>query len=227
MPAGVSEVWRDAHINERASLAQARTQELVEWVMKDQATPPSEAACIVESHDPLADAFVRVRIARNIQGIPFCPGLSAGQKVRLASFITGPRSHLYDFLAQGSLPGVTAWRCYSDDEDHLRVEWIYRSLPSAADVRGLEAAVAAIDGMFAYAMSPELGYLTSCPKNAGGGIKASIRLSGAWQDGALRRQIRRAGVETAKKGHDVVAMMRVAHPNHLASALVQLSSLAT
>src|SRR6266536_237863 len=61
-----------------------------------------------------------------------------------------------------------------NEEDHLRLHGMW----SGFDVEGAYAAVEAVDAemgrLLPFAFHPEFGYLTSCPTNAGTGLRASV-----------------------------------------------------
>lgn len=80
---------------------------------------------------------------------------------------TGAR-HASALLTNGLL-GVMV-----NEEDHLRVQTLQSGLALAPAYAGIEQFDAELGGHLAFAFHPEFGYLTSCPTNAGTGLRASV-----------------------------------------------------
>src|SRR2546428_12602639 len=75
-----------------------------------------------------------------------------------------PRSTLF--------PYTTLFR--SNEEDHLRLHGMRSGFALEEAYADLEALDADLGRLLPFAFHPEFGYLTSCPTNAGTGLRASV-----------------------------------------------------
>jgi len=145
----------------------------------------------------------RVRLARNIEGLPFPNAMTAAQLKELISRVDEAVNGNQDFLRldMESLPprerqmlverhlispdlarGHGAAFINKDEtlsilvgeEDHLRIQCLLPGLNlTEADDRSL-AVERMIEGKLPMAFHEELGYLTACPTNLGTGMRASV-----------------------------------------------------
>lgn len=63
-----------------------------------------------------------------------------------------------------------------NEEDHLRLQGISTGDNIEAVWRRVDAVDTQLEALITYAVSPRLGYLTSCPSNVGTGLRASVML---------------------------------------------------
>ena len=63
-----------------------------------------------------------------------------------------------------------------NEEDHLRIQAIVNDLDLAAAAKEAFEAEEALERVQGFSFDPQLGYLTSCPTNAGTGLRASLML---------------------------------------------------
>jgi len=162
-----------------------------------------------ESHIVLSS---RVRLARNLQGMPFTlraepaehevvlehvvaaarqtPDLAEGTLLRVDQLDRGERQLLHErHLISRELAGLeqggavrrgAALVLHGDlglmvnEEDHLRLQSFRSGFALPEAYAAIERLDAALGERLAFAFHPEFGYLTSCPTNAGTGLRASV-----------------------------------------------------
>lgn len=61
-----------------------------------------------------------------------------------------------------------------NEEDHLRIQTLYSGFALQEAYRRIEAVDSELGGRLDFAFHPEFGYLTTCPTNAGTGLRASV-----------------------------------------------------
>ena len=152
----------------------------------------------------------RVRLARNISGIPFPHRASKDQKKKVVAAVfeyagkclsfknsltlSMKEMNLLDrqFLAERHLvslefveSGENAGVIISEkeiisvminEEDHLRIQAIRSGLQLMDAWRLIDSVDTGLSKDIEFAYSPEWGYLTACPTNAGTGMRASLML---------------------------------------------------
>ena len=159
---------------------------------------------------PRADMVVstRVRLARNLHGVPFThrardeqlqgvlvnvagsaehtPGLAGGMLLRMNEL--GPverqvlvERHLVSHeLGDGARPrGIVIGpgerlSLMINEEDHLRLQAMAPGFQLAEAWAEADAVDDGLDQSLDFAFSEEIGFLTSCPTNAGTGLRASV-----------------------------------------------------
>ena len=151
-------------------------------------------------------ATSRVRLARNLKGLPF--RLTAAQQAEVADRVFAalrenptigsafdkrqiiPRSTeaarlVEQHLISPELAEHGGWLIVSDDagvaimvgeEDHLRLQVIGTGLCPKECLETAERLAALIEAAAPFAYDAELGYLTACPTNVGTGLRASVML---------------------------------------------------
>ena len=151
-------------------------------------------------------ASSRVRLARNLKGLPF--RLTAAQQAEVADKVFAalrenptigaafrkkqivPRSTeaaqlVEQHLISPELAESGGWLILSDDggvaimvgeEDHLRLQVIGTGLCPKECLETAERLAALIEAAAPFAYDAELGYLTACPTNVGTGLRASVML---------------------------------------------------
>lgn len=82
-----------------------------------------------------------------------------------------------------------------NEEDHLRIQSVVSGFDLATALRGAVELDAELETRLDYAVSPERGYLTSCPTNVGTGMRASVlvHLPGLMLAGEIRKVHRAVG----------------------------------
>lgn len=148
----------------------------------------------------------RVRLARNIEGLPFPNSMTASEVEELVQRVDAAinPNHTFLLLRMADLPqrerrllverhlvspqlakcGQGAALVNKDEtvsilvgeEDHLRIQ----CLLSGLQLEQADSLSQSIDAMLGkklpYAFDSELGYLTACPTNLGSGLRASVML---------------------------------------------------
>ncbi len=148
----------------------------------------------------------RVRLARNLTGLPFSNSMTAAQVQELISRVDGAINANHDFLllrmaglpqrerrllVERHLISPDLAKCAEGaalinkdetvsilvgEEDHLRIQCM---LPGM-QLEQADALCMSLDDMLGkklpYAFDSELGYLTACPTNIGSGMRASVML---------------------------------------------------
>ncbi len=79
-----------------------------------------------------------------------------------------------------------------NEEDHLRIQMLARGLCLESLWKKIDSLDNQIEKSLAYAFSPEYGYLTACPTNAGTGMRASVmmHLAGLSMTGDAEKVVR-------------------------------------
>jgi protein arginine kinase len=133
--------------------AEARRAEVFEDVAEALRATPSLERGDVWNLEELSRAHRRVCVERHLASLHLARG-------------SGPRGVA---VAPGEALGAMI-----NEEDHLRIQ----SVASGLDLRGaLERAVRLdreLEELLDFAVSPERGYVTACPTNAGTGLRASV-----------------------------------------------------
>jgi len=148
----------------------------------------------------------RVRLARNIAGLPFPHNMTAAQMETLAAQVNGAINSNRDFLLlhMAELPArerklLVERHLISPDlaqcdggaalinkdetisimvgeEDHLRIQ----AMLPGMQLEQADTLAMSVDSLLSrkltYAFDEELGYLTACPTNLGSGMRASVML---------------------------------------------------
>lgn len=201
---GVDDLGAGAHVAADRPESQKQGQEVPRAV--SGVVPKIEASRMHKPHSALFGSgllrSVRLRVARNLSGLPYLDRLSHTQRELLNRMLLGNGS----LLAQPGLPGrersqqleqqkraarfparFTAARLFSTDsllcsgdEDHLR----YIAFLPASDrgelLTGLEQELAFVhwlDGVYEWQYLDGWGYLTACPANSGLGLRISFELN--------------------------------------------------
>lgn len=192
-------------------LASARTLELQTLLGADNGAWPNPEGEESFPADPSAgeeipavESAIRIRLARNVAGIPYLHRLAPPLRRILSEVLLSRGAILGRWQADGQLTG----RSYSSDEDHLRVEWFVPLSDSEAHVEARLSAIASeierIDSLFDWQWHRDFGYLAACPSNSGLGIRISM----PWPSG---RSVPHdfPSLEKAKKGENWLVSARI------------------
>ena len=173
-------------------IAVARSQELCEYVLTEEErvhdpckqdkklkrdiSPKSLLAySSVESKKNIIES-VRLRLARNIQGLPYLGYLSEKQKEDLSRNLLSPKSALTLYL--GTPKGAPV-KFDTKDEDHLRVSWLFAWQAKGQCMEQLFNCLKQIellDKLYQWQFHPDYGFLTACPALAGHALRLSFQL---------------------------------------------------
>ena len=185
-------------------LARARSDEVVEMLSTDAAAVPALAAAPFTPGHPAASRkdcplqSMRLRVARNIAGVPFFHRLSDAPRVALATILLSPGSPLTRWLSetlarrfhpvelrrQGEKRAAIAAGpdgpvVYCGDEDHVRLEWLFPVIDDEQSHRNLQnflGLLPGLDSLFAWQYHGDYGFLTACPGIGGLGIRLSFEM---------------------------------------------------
>ncbi len=154
-------------------------------------SPGTESAGIIRS--------VRLRMARNLVGLPYWVRLSSEQRRRLAMILLARDSRQVQFTGARALVG---------DEDHLRIEWVLVPGDEAgmgAWLRDRAAEIELLNRQYCWQQHRDFGFLTACPANTGSGLRLSFlvelpRLVGSGHWNRWRRELARVGYEIRGPG---------------------------
>lgn len=154
----------------------------------------------------------RVRLARNLQGLPFtirtqeedradilqrvteavgaCPHLNEASLFQMADLDSHSRQLLHErHLISKELAGLNGDESVRsgaalltdgqlgimiNEEDHLRLQSLRSGFALSEAYADLEVLDTELGARLPFAFHPEFGYLTSCPTNAGTGLRASV-----------------------------------------------------
>ncbi len=122
---------------------------------------------------------LRLRMARNVSGLPYIALLTARQRYLLAKALFSSTAVLAHSL-QHKAPQGSDRRLYSGDEDHLRAEWV---IAWQGEKNGLESVrkcfqeAEILDKLYHWQYSYKYGYLTACPAISGSAMRLSFRLT--------------------------------------------------
>ncbi len=120
---------------------------------------------------------VRLRIARNIHGLPYLGYLRAEQKKRLQTILLSAKSTLRTELdGRLHLPA----KAYGDDEDHLRISWTFNWKNRQQGLNQIMACIQKseiINHLYKWQFHPDYGFLTACPAISGEGLRLSFQLN--------------------------------------------------
>ena len=147
----------------------------------------------------------RVRLARNVEGIPMGARMTREHSAELIDRAKDALGDAYDKIDFSRLDPVTA-AAYAEEhivstefaaaktpralykneendtyimvceEDHFRIQSITRGYSLDDAYAGARAAESALSEKFTLAFDPELGYLTHCPTNLGTAMRASLMM---------------------------------------------------
>lgn len=162
------------------------------------------------ARDPGTDVVLssRVRLARNLRGVPFPTQARQDECMRIcddirracgkASRLTAPffldmgvltpldktvlkerRLISQELAEKGEGSGLIVssdehTAIMVNEEDHLRLQGITTGDDLISVWRRIDAVDTQLESLVSYAVSPRLGYLTSCPSNVGTGLRASV-----------------------------------------------------
>ncbi|MCB1317134.1 MAG: hypothetical protein KDK27_14325 [Leptospiraceae bacterium] len=201
-------------------LARARSQEVVEYIQRDvdhfiplQATIGSDAnrsqASIGEMTPPISNRIiqsVRLRMARNIEGVPYFRRLGTEERQRLVRVLLGSRAAiarvlnafdsdqkqdlvLHDREIQ-RIPGCGGIAArvlsnlnlcvYVGDEDHVRIQQLFAWTDGEHILQRLNRSLQCmqqIESLFHWQFHPDFGYLTSSPGISGEALRLSVALA--------------------------------------------------
>lgn len=147
----------------------------------------------------------RVRIARNIKGLPFTKKMSESEARQLIEKIQGALGKTYTYINFSSLPEnkkmsyienhvvspnllksnkPTALFTNEDksiavmvgEEDHIRIQAFTDGLDLDTAFKKAEEAERIISEQVEYMFDSQFGYITQCPTNIGTGIRASVMM---------------------------------------------------
>lgn len=208
------------------SLARARSEEMLEAlaaadapgtssriVYAPGAKAPEETAPAVETR---CGGAVRLRIARNLQGLAYWPRLGAAEQDILSQRLLAPGAAVHQWLSAllaatpGEAPAVLSRSTMVvGDEDHLRIALEYAPGATWSDLekslRFHLALFEGLDGLYLWQWHSERGFLCACPALCGSGIRLSLRIaidalqgSGEWP--AWRERLLAAGCELRGEG---------------------------
>ncbi|MBX7057292.1 MAG: hypothetical protein K1X75_04455 [Leptospirales bacterium] len=222
-------------------LARARSQEIREALLVQdsahlpwRADEPGDSAGSSLTKDKgrqrldeeICPGSVRLRVARNLRGVPYWRRLNPAQRETLSDMLLAPGAAAAQFIFAQS--PHAAWRrqrrsfgcdraaLIAGDEDHLRAVWQSNAGLSWLQ---LEAWISAtleqcleLDRLLEWQFEPGLGFLCACPANSGSGMRCSIRLhiaglqaSGGWETwrdqlGSIGCELRWSGGEGSPPG---------------------------
>ena len=142
---------------------------------------------------------IRIRVARNLEGILFWNRLRSDQQIRLSRALLSEKSILPS-LFPDSVPGR---RLYTGDEDHLRMEWTFPFENHRHFLETTEKVLEELDRLnraYRWARDPDYGYLAASPGNCGTGLRISFflhvpALYGSLEWGEWIRALKEAGLE--------------------------------
>lgn len=153
---------------------------------------------------------VRLRVARNVQGLPYLPYLSEKQKKTLERALLSPKSALTShLLASHTSPPYPTLD--TQDEDHLRISWAFAWQSKEHCIKQIFNCLKQIellDKLYQWQFHSDYGFLTACPALAGHAVRLSFQL----QVPALRKRpavwkswcqnLSRAGYEIRRIGKE-------------------------
>ena len=152
---------------------------------------------------------VRLRLARNVHGLPYLNYLQSQHKQRLQAALLMPEGPLSLFHC---FPNSSAYTVTTKDEDHLRISCIF---PWRDPIETVEQIfihlqeLATIDKLYHWQFHPDYGFLTACPGLGGQGLRLSFQLRIpallATKNWLLwKRNLTRAGYEVRKNKQELL-----------------------
>ena len=168
-----------------SSLARARSQELCEYVLTegiegsvyDLCGDKKELKRDIMVEENIIES-VRLRMARNIEGLPYLGYLSEKQKEKLSRRLLAPQSILTLCLRAPNTMLRPA-KLDTEDEDHLRVSWLFNWQSKRHCIKQLFNCLKQIellDKLYYWQLHPDYGFLTACPALAGHAVRLSFQL---------------------------------------------------
>ncbi len=178
-----------------SSLAKARSQELCEYILKSKTTNETSSGVIhkqikkqIKTPNQIAELeskqsvvhkgktvqSLRIRIARNIENLPYLYALTKQQKQRLSLYFLSPQTP----LLLNWHPKHSA-QMNTNDEDHLRIHWCF---PWQDENRAIHQAkqcfidVEKLDELYQWQFHPDYGLLTASPYIGGLAMRISFEL---------------------------------------------------
>ena len=178
-------------------LAVARSQELCEYVLAEESIydlcsqnrelkrdiiPRELLACDSgenkgETKKDIIEG-VRLRLARNVKGLPYLGYLSEKQKKDLSQSLLSPQSALALGLGTPNLTLRPA-KLETRDEDHLRASWLFAwqgKEHCRKQLFNCLKQIELLDKLYQWQFHPDYGFLTACPALAGHAMRLSFQL---------------------------------------------------
>ena len=122
---------------------------------------------------------VRLRAARNVEGLAYLNSLSESQKGELSQALLSPKGALSLYLLENIDSKIRPTTLDTGDEDHLRVSWLFAWPGKRVCMENLFACLKGIellDRLYHWQFHPEYGFLTACPALAGQALRLSFQL---------------------------------------------------
>ncbi len=119
---------------------------------------------------------VRIRVARNINTLPYLTLLNAEEKGRLSRFLAEPQGILRQSL---TYEPISVPIFLTDDEDHLRVIWCFpweSYYHSNRMIFHIQRLIYILDSLYCWDFHPDYGFCTACPALAGLSVRISFQM---------------------------------------------------